>query len=180
MRNNLPAAASWRAIGAIVIASATSGCGSEEHHTAGMTYWCVSRWDGDISYDGSDLTVKACLQANQCSGNLEVPRVPSAPEPCPELSDVDPPSGTCGGVPLGPQHPAFNVRTYWSSDSTPDLTVMLQYGLEVSNRLSENDRGSLLVLGESGEAIVESVSEIPYSGARCKVVALNLDGTPQE
>ena len=167
-----------RFIRLILLTTALSACSGTDTKPSqqGDILQCITRWDGDMDYAGSALTIRACLNAALCSDDLEMVLPDGVVEHYPDFD--------------------FWAGIYqMQSDETQLLGVQLWYLPRVAATLGDEDRPTLTVTDDAGNVMIDSVSQVPYeteyfdeSGEErgspsdprtimCKSVALNLDGS---
>lgn len=127
---------------------------------------CVTKWRGTIpNYSRPSLTIRACLTAERCSEEFELPL----------------PNG------VARHYPDFTVsaRLYPDEgDNAGAFELELTYVPEVAAEISEDDRPTLIVKDDAGTILIDSAGQLPFETAdvddeqpACKTLSLNLDGS---
>jgi hypothetical protein len=177
------------------------GCEPERNASTtegGSDVTCISHWSGQIQYDGQSLKVQACLNADNCSDEIELvldwdaqrPQQPSScgPSGAPSEQYCREKDPNTRSVAKEYENFLFAAYVRRSSEATSaslmEFVAFHEYTPAFASTLTNADRATLTVTGDDGEVIVESVSAVPYAETpigeleTCRALRLDLDGTP--
>jgi len=152
------------------------GCGKDESPEGSSAVWaCRTTWGGEIPPEATRVTARGCLNDSICSPEVSADLSPTC------VADGDTVVRCAGNAYAWGSE--VSLEADWGSDG--GVRVDLEYFLEVSDRLSVNDRTSLRILAEGGTILVDSISAVPYRSVQteqgvCRVAAVDFTGAPLE